>query len=279
MDHKESLVYWIRERYNILLRKERGEGKPWSTDPVFQSTYFCNVHRENDKVTRFIRDMYSPMVADEMFEYNIILSRFINLPKSLESLSYCDSHQPNELQQVLEEWASAGFQVWGGAYVITTHGMKMGKAEYLAHNVLEDVFSALESLRTACRGRSCAVAAKALQEIDGIGSFLAGQVVADLKNTVGHPLHTADDWWSFVVPGPGSLRGLSWFIFGRPDGPVTPGTFKDYFEVMRSYVDRNWPVEVPTICNQDLQNCLCEYDKYMRVKTGTGRSKRKYNGC
>ena len=29
---------------------------------------------------------------------------------------------------------------------------------------------------------------------------------------------------------------------------------------------------------QDLQNCLCEFDKYMRILHGTGRSKRGYPG-
>jgi hypothetical protein len=32
------------------------------------------------------------------------------------------------------------------------------------------------------------------------------------------------------------------------------------------------------LCFQNLQNCFCEYDKFMRVTNGTGRSKRKYKG-
>ena len=34
---------------------------------------------------------------------------------------------------------------------------------------------------------------------------------------------------------------------------------------------------IPELCNQDLQNCLCEYSKYMRVLNG-GRTKRNYQG-
>ena len=35
---------------------------------------------------------------------------------------------------------------------------------------------------------------------------------------------------------------------------------------------------VDILSMQNLQNCFCEYDKFMRVTEGTGRSKRKYNG-
>lgn len=273
----DLLLYWIRERYKIFLRKENGFPKPWSEDPVFQKTYFCNVRREDDKITKWIRNYYSPYVGHGLFEYNILLARFLNWPDTLELLGYQEIYQPNLIQAFLEMKTDAKFQVWGNAYVITTHGIKMPKAQYLCENVLPAAYAALERHRAVVRGPRCGAAAQALQEIEGVGSFLAGQIVADLKNTVGHPLKDSYDFMSFVVPGPGSIRGLSWVAFGREAG-VTPATFHKYFDAMRHYVDPRWPEEVPRIHNQDLQNCLCEFDKYMRVRNGTGRSKRNYNG-
>jgi hypothetical protein len=35
---------------------------------------------------------------------------------------------------------------------------------------------------------------------------------------------------------------------------------------------------MPQLHAQDLQNCLCEFDKYERVRLGEGRPKAKYNG-
>jgi hypothetical protein len=134
-----------------------------------------------------------------------------------------------------------------------------------------------ERLRAACRGPSCGLAAQALQEIEGVGSFLAGQIVADLKNTKGHALWSSKDRSTFVVPGPGSIRGLSWIFLGGPKG-VTEATFHHYFNNLRQWVDDHWPPGVEPVDNQDLQNCLCEYDKYCRVATETGKSKRNYNG-
>ena len=209
-----------------------------------------------------------------MFEYNIILSRFLNWPPTLEKLGYIHKHDSDLLLGYLERMASDG-KVWGNAYVITTHGMPMPKATYLARNVLSDVYAALEGLRNVCRGGSCRAASEALQGIDGIGSFLSAQIVADLKNTVGYPHF--EDWYEFVEPGPGSIRGLGWYFFGNPK-QMTEGHFRHYFNILRAQVDDKWPNGVPTVHNQDLQNCLCEFDKFCRVSTGSGRSKRGYNG-
>lgn len=272
----DALMYWIQERYRIRTAKEQGDVRPWTTDKVFQETYFCNVHREDDKVTKFIRSFYSSYVDHPLFEYNIVLSRFLNWPDTLKLIEFQHEHSPLILGHFLDNIAKEG-KVWGNAYVITTHGMPMGKAAYLCNHVLSDVHSNLERLREYCRGTQCATAAQVLQEIDGIGSFLAGQIVADLKRTPGHPLYSADDKDTFVVPGPGSMRGIDW-ICGDTNEKTTPRNFLDRFKMIRSYVNDHWPEGVPPVDNQDLQNCLCEFDKYCRVATASGRSKRKYNG-
>lgn len=272
----ELLMYWIQERYLILTKKDWGKPRPWSDDAVFQKTYFCNVHRENDKVTRWIREFYSRYCGDDLFEYNIVLSRFLNWPDTLGKIGYQSYHRPAALLEDLEDMAELG-KIWGGAYVITTHGIPMPKATYLCQNVLEGLFRRLEELRNGCRAGSCTIASRVLQRFEGLGSFLAAQVVADLKNTPGHPLNTAEDRSTFVEPGPGSVRGAAWFHYGEPNG-VGVGSFLSHFKLIREYVDAHWPEDVPVVDNQDLQNCLCEFDKYCRVSTGSGRSKRGYNG-
>lgn len=277
MTYQELLIYWIKERYSVYQKKETGLPKPWSEDYIFQETYFCNVHRETDRVTKWIRREYSPFGNHRMFEYNIILARFINKIETLQSIGFVEEHDPKELESFLEGQAAAGFTIWGSAYIITTHGQRMGKVDYLCNQVLSDVAKGLESLRAACRGPSCRAASDALQRIDGIGSFLAAQVVADLKNTPGHPLYSAPDRATFVEAGPGSMRGLHWFFY-HSSGTVTPRLFYLKFQMLRDYVDANWPEGVPRVDNQDLQNCLCEYDKYARIRTHSGRSKRRYNG-
>lgn len=273
-DPRAVLMWWIRERYDIFLKKKTGAEKPWSNDPVMQRTYFCNVRREDDKVTQFIRSFYSPHVDHPMFEYNIVLSRFLNWPPTLQSIGYQSDHKPDELNNHLRHLAELG-KIWGNAYVITTHGMRMPKVDYLTHDVLEAVYRRSRAVKNWCRGDSGGGTLPLLEEIDGIGSFLAGQIIADLKNTPRHPLQYAKDWWDFVVSGPGSIRGCNWFWTGQQSNT---NRFWDIFPHVRQHADLHWPENVPFICNQDLQNCLCEYDKYMRVSSGVGRSKRNYNG-
>lgn len=274
LSSKELLTYWIRERYEILEKKKSGVGKPWSEDPIFQRTFFCNVRREDDKVTQFIRAAYSSFVDHPMFEYNIVLARFLNWPPTLSSIGFRETHEPVKLNAELRELATHG-KIWGGAYVITTHGMPMPKVDYLTNDVLEAVFERVDAFKKLDWGIGGGVGLRLLEEIDGIGSFLAGQVIADLKNTHGHPAASMPDWWTFVVPGPGSIRGCNWFWSNEQSNS---DRFRLIFPLVRTYADEHWPESVPQICNQDLQNCLCEYDKYMRVRNGTGRSKRNYNG-
>lgn len=277
---REELIYWIEERERIRVKKECGVPKPWSSDLVFQDTYFCNVRREDDRVTKWVRSSYSRFVEDPMFEYNIILARFLNKPETLYEIGYRRNHDPEYIWEKMQDIVDRGETVWGNAYVITTHGIPMPKARYLVDNVLggaHRAFTAHQGTRAIpWHGGTLAHAHGFLMQLEGLGSFLAAQIVADLKNTPHHSLSHAPDKKTFVAHGPGSLRGASWFHYGNSKS-MTVKEFPVAFRMIRDYVDSHY--RGTEFCNQDLQNCLCEFDKYMRVKTGTGRSKRGYNGA
>jgi hypothetical protein len=259
---KDELIYWIKEREKIRLRKEAGAPKPWSNDPVFQSVYFCNVHREHDKTTKWIREKYSPYVDHPMFDSNIMLARLVNRIESLDMMGFMEEWN-DDLFRNAEQTASP---FWGGAYVVTTHGRPMSKIDY-ACEVLRDVFWRPPSYPYPSAGGTLKTAHTAIQASEGYASFMAAQVVADLKNTPGHPLQEAPDWMTFSAPGPGSLRGLSWYF----DTKITAPRYHSAIEQAAEEIE--WEG-----CMQDLQNVFCEFDKYNRVKTGKGRSKRKYDG-
>lgn len=235
---------------------------------MFQSVYFCNVDREHDRVTKFIRKMYSPHVARPLFTHNIILSRFLNWPDTLDYLEYQDRWDPPYVKQVLNERKIAGKKVWGGAYVVTTHGIPMDKIDYLCDRVMPSIYNVLDAPRP--NYKTCEEYADLLQCIEGISTFMAGQVIADLKNTSGYSLQEAPDWWTFALPGPGSRRGMDW-LYGEK---VSQSQWlPNLLELREKVYNEGWH-----ICAQNLQNCLCEFDKYMRVSNGTGRSKRSYAG-
>ena len=152
----------------------------------------------------------------------------------------------------------------------------MDKVSYLLRCVLEPMWKGRFCIQPKANDTLEAFH-KRLTEYDGMGSFMAAQVVADMKYTP--QLLRATDWYTFAASGPGSRRGLN-RIFGRP--------------VKQSWKEAEWRRELNNLRQtvniklgwngdkelhgQDLQNCLCEYDKYCRTLFGEGKPKQRYPG-
>jgi len=171
----------------------------------------------------------------------------------------------------LEARRDSGKKIWNGAYIISTNGKKIDKLTYCL-GLLKKVADN-PNITGNCYTLESAHAQ--LMKVEGLASFLAAQVVADLKNTNGHNLENAVDWRTFSAPGPGSLRGLEWFW----EEKVTQRNYQDKIKQAMEILEFELPDSILDIlCMQNLQNCFCEYDKFMRVTNGTGRSKRKYAG-
>lgn len=268
---KEAFAYWINERYRILQKRQAGEPKPWSDDPIFQTVYFTNVHREGDRTTKYIRE-WAKQVDGELIVPAYVYARLVNREQTLARTGECfvNGFKPMRLKALLDSIRDEGLQVFSGAYLITTCGVRMDKLDY----VVRVVQHSLQRDYSDCR--DCQDTWEKLKSINGLGSFLAAQVVADLKNTIHHPLEEASDWMSFVASGPGSRRGVNYYFGRDPTHPFSEMYFKKFISQIR---EETLPLldGIPTMCNQDLQNCLCEFSKYMRVRAG-GRTKRNYPG-
>jgi len=104
----------------------------------------------------------------------------------------------------------------------------------------------------------------------GLGSFMKGQIVADLKYLPF--MKKVPDWWIWATPGPGSLKGLN-IVYDRP--MMAPWHKGEWLISLQALSDLITPLlagyGMDKLHNQDLQNCLCEYSKYTKVATGVGR--------
>ena len=109
-----------------------------------------------------------------------------------------------------------------------------------------------------------------LTRIDGVGSFMAAQIIADLKHTP--VLKRARDWWDWAAPGPGSSRGLNAVLGTDCDWRTRPVRFIELLQELRRDLRPLTPIATE-LCLQDLQNCLCEFFKYER-----GNSRSRYPG-
>lgn len=272
-------VSFVVARHLVSLAKEAGQSKPWTDDPILRAYRFCNVYRERDTVTKWIRENWSTKYRhnDELW-FAMVVARLINWPATLARLEPVP-WLPNNFKKVLQVLAHDGHQVFGPAYIVSTNGRAIPKPVYLADHVLTPMWGQRAMLRPR-KGDTLAGFHRDLMHFQGMGSFMAAQVVADVKNSPGGGLDDAPDWWEWCAPGPGSLRGLN-RLLGR--GAVRTGIHEDVFrtyvndlrlELNGEFVDRGW---VP-LCAQDVQNCLCEYDKYERVRLGEGKPRQRYPG-
>jgi hypothetical protein len=272
-----DLFYWVKERHAIYTRRAAGHPKPWTNDPILRSYRFCNVYRELDTVTQWITaNIRTPYASHPDLWFNLAMARLVNLPESLAELGYFDEWSPNRFITVLHSRREKGKNFMNSAYIVSTNGVAMDKAAYLADRVLTPLWVNRASLRPQ-RGDSLGTFANKLNKHIGMGTFLTGQVVADLKYV--EPLKSADDWWVWAMSGPGSRRGLN-YVLGRDMD--LPWVEKEWHRHLMLLADEIAPLiakeEMPPLHAQDLQNCLCELSKWAKVKHGLGRPKSTYPG-
>jgi hypothetical protein len=271
----EHAVYWITEREVIRNRREAGHPVPWTSDPILGNYRFCNVRREDDSVTRHIAKTWrEPHANDQNLWFAMTIARLINWPDTLDELGYPASWDRERFKKVLTYRMQRGEQVFGPAYVIPNGGSSKPKVDYLADAILHRLWKAREHMSPSC-GTTLAAYCARLMDFDGVGSFLAGQVVADLKYV--EPLRSAQDWTSFAISGPGSRRGLNRIMCRPIDAPwAEPAwrrAFGEFDAAIRPELHR---LGLGDLHCQDLQNCLCEVDKYLRGTLGEGKPKRKF---
>ena len=257
----DALSYWIHEREAILRRRNRGEAKPWTSDLILQKYKFCNVHREDDRVTVWIKEHWrEPYEGHINMWIAMCLARMLNWPPTLEEVGFPEVWDPIRILPILQAIKARGDKVWTGAYMVTTSGEKIDK-DIGVLKILNRIWT---EGRRPLLGDSLEVAWRGLQ-VKGFGPFLAGQVVADLKYT--HVLADAPDWKTWAAIGPGSMRGLN-RLFGRYLWAVINQEVAiEEMRFTKGLLDKETSL-VADMHLQDFQNCLCEFDKFQRIKEG-----------
>lgn len=274
----QDLFYWIKERHAIYEARRLGQKKPWTQDPILQSYRFCNVYRELDKVTIWINKHWrTPHKDDEHLWFAMVVARLINWPDTMEAMGYPGDMSEDQFVGTIHRRQNAGLKAYSGAYIVSTNGNSMDKAEYLYQKVLIPMWTQRADNKPI-QGEKLESFYNRLTSNIGLGTFMAAQVVADMKYAP--VLSNAPDWDTFAAPGPGSKRGLN-IVFDRPmDAPWGGGSkWHDHLMRLKKEIDENIKAHnMPTLHAQDLQNCLCEYSKYYKVVTGVGQPRSGFPG-
>ena len=256
-DMLDLFCYFVAEREVVRVRREAGVPKPWTNNVILQNHHFCNVRREDDRGTKEIRAVVQRhQLYPSQLPATYTLARLLNSAASLDVALHEGIHGLKKLRD------QSGAKIFNTAYVVSTCGERIDKLDYVER--LTKAVRDLDVPRTSLREGF-----DALRTVSGLGSFLAGQVIADLKNDRYYDQHTTPDWYTFAVMGPGSKKGLD-FIYGG-------GTTERNFEARISSLDLIVSGKIPSVHRQDLQNCLCEFSKYVRYQQGLPGRRRKYD--
>ena len=274
------VVAFTIEREAIRLCKEAGQAAPWTDDPILSKGYFCNVHREHDKVTRWITGNWrDPHRDDPDLWFAMTTARCINEPDALAELGYPVPFDGERTRSILEARKARGGKVFRtNAYKPPTPPDENDSTiRFLVEDVLGPLWRDREQLRPQASETLRAYSDR-LRERYRIGPFLAGQVIADLKHV--EPLRSASDWWSFAVPGPGSLRGLNRVCKREVKASWSEAQWHATLLQLGSEIAPQLEASgIARLDAQNLQNVLCEADKYFRAKEKGGNPSRKYKSA
>lgn len=269
-DPVSRFLAFVREREAVRVRREGGQAPPFTSDEILANYRFCNIRREDDAVTKWMAANWrTPNVGDPDLWFAMCMARFLNLPDSLGEIGYPVPWNRTRFLQVLKSRKTKGLRNFNAAYIVSTSGMVIAKELYIADYLLTPLWRDRKNLRPKV-GDTLNAYHMLLGQWRGLGSFMAAQVVADMKYV--DPLKTASDWWSFAASGPGSRRGLNRVLGRSKDSPWKEDDWRLELARLQKHID----LDVPDLHAQDIQNCLCEFDKYERTRLGEGRPKRKF---
>jgi len=274
----EDLVRFIRAREAHRLAKEAGRwvsrSKP---DPIIEQFRFCNVRRNDDRVTKWIHThFFKEWGYDFQLWFPLVVARLFNNEETLQALLDAKCilpFKPNKMKKVLHERAWAGSKNFNAAYIVSTNGRAMDKVDYVVDVVLQPAWDKRKEMHRLIWVGQLANAHIALSSLQGLGSFMAGQVLADLKYA---PMPwTWEDFSTFACSGPGSRRGLNRIMAQNVNAPWKELVFRQTLSKLRDAVNLRLKWEEPLTAH-DIQNCLCEFDKHERARLDQGRPKQMY---
>jgi hypothetical protein len=268
------------ERHNIFLRREAGEPMPWTTDPAFLKWRFCNVFREDDKTTIWIRDNVRERLRNNhRVLLAMVICRFFNRIGTLERLQEAglfDKWDSSKARKCLKNYG----HVTSAAYIISSpKGLKK----------LDGILQIIDNFAGECAAILTRMSKQItieefweiLQRFPHSGQFMSYEIVSDLRHT--HLLENASDIMTWACPGPGACRGLSWLVNTDLHAIKYGGSRvrRAAVDLMRQILVLSqhpplWPSEWPRWEMREVEHWLCEYAKYTKITHLGKRMKRRY---
>lgn len=242
---------WVNLRHKIYLDRAAKKPPPWTDDPILSKYRFTNVFRNLDRGTRwFILNVANQHMTPGQYVFNTIVYRCFNLLETGEALQLPIFNWESRREESIKTLNSLP-RVFTGAHMtnlsLTT-----------AICIFDTIWTGRADIALKITNmNSCEETFWYFyHNVYGAGTFTGHQWVQDLRLTP--LLRYAPDGprWSF--PGPGCKRGLEWMGL-----PPDPSGMMQVWEHQEERAD--W---VPWLEAKDVQQGLCEYQKYRKLYEG-----------
>ncbi len=298
----DSIVRFWLERHKIYLRRHvLKKDKPWTTDPMLRNYRFCNIYREVDTVTEWvIKKVIKPYEKNDNLWFMLATARLINWPETLQEMMDnrawpTDLYNANVLYRVLCARADRKEKIVTGAYVVNSVFPKGAvvkdnrKVNYIPYFGLQGLWAKRKILQDAAHTSMDAFVGE-MTKCHGWGAFMAYQVAVDLSYSKKW-LGSAPDVHTYTSPGPGTTRGMARLMTGGRKPELRGDKLNKYMIRLREKMNERAPQLVKPewwtgdfhtgfadLSMPNVSNCLCEYDKYVRLISGQGEPRSRYKG-
>ena len=281
------LVYYIKERYAIRLRKESGKPRPWTDDPILRDWRFTNIRREHDRESLWLINNISTNLDLSLQDkiLNTIVFRIFSKHQTAEKLGlpihFTSKFNPEDYRELCNE---QGYIYFTNAFL--SSGLKQGLKYYcegeecvplrvlwFIRHLIDCKAAKNIYLETIHGGEGVY---NLLTKFDSIKSFMGYQLFVDLTYIPEFPVSENN----FVVAGPGCKAGLN-PLFTDRDGLSHEECLFWLTDKLNKKLDftkifTDLPKTEQKMNVMSLENCLCELYKYHKVKMGLGRARSRY---
>jgi len=230
----------------------------------------------DDRVSRWLYDnWYKPNFNHKNMLLACVMARLLNNTDSLEHVRFPSSWKRKSVLDILEGRTQSKLKNFSGAYLVS--GSKgISKVEHVVNNVLQPIYASPPLINRDNMQETV----QRLMKYNGLGSFLAGQVTADLRWAVEGRWLDKD---TFAPIGPGSRRGMNRLHGRLPDQVIKDSVFtQELMALKRLCIKCLKPSITKRLEAIDYQNTLCEFWKMERTVfpglSTTSRPKQLYPG-